>query len=357
MSPRPASSTIPVFLGVLAFLDGCSSTPDGTADADTSASTAAEGTSSGPGQSTTTADTGSEATGSVSTSSSEESTETSSSTGPLDPECGTATCGAPAPDGWSGPLIYTRVAPAAELPPCPMEAPSPGLTWLDGFIDPGPAICGCTCDEPQSDCYAYVYTHDTPDCDQYVDITMLVDECVNLDIPGFVRFLAYGTYYGGVCQPLVEEQIPPPGWNAAIRTCELVETPMACMDGGVCLPTPPEGFESTWCLSRIGDESCPAGPYTEKQLFHTGVEDDRDCSNCTCGTSAQDCTAAVLEVFSEPDCGGEPSGTVEGTQCTAVVGESFTRSQPNAETCAVVASPEPEGSITPVGEVTFCCLP
>ncbi len=140
MSDNIRFGSIPVFAGALAFLPAC--TPD----------TAQSFASAGESTSTTADDTS----GSAGTRPSDGSTMTDP-TDPTDPtgvpEC--VTCGSEPPDGWFGPVVYARLAPGEEAPACPPEVAEPGPTLLDGFVDPGPAVCSCSCENPVAqDCSA-----------------------------------------------------------------------------------------------------------------------------------------------------------------------------------------------------------
>jgi len=301
-------------------------------------------------------------------SSSDESTDTG------DPQCGGEnTCGALPPIGWFGPVVYARTDPGEPPPACPVEVDNPGPTVVDGFVDPGPAACGCECEisAPQT-CNGTMVTSDQPDCSQeceyygyygycygYGGYTQVTGGCVNVEVEGFARFNSYENYYygggGSMCEETETENIPPFAWAATITTCRIPETALAC-DAGVCIPPAPDGFESKWCMYQQGDLECPSGQYPNKTVFWSDVEDTRACSNCQCGTAASSCEDAQLMIFGGPDCAGEPIALIDSdNQCTAAIGQSIAGTFDTQDPCPVTQASVPQGTIMPTGPFTFCC--
>lgn len=345
--------TLPFFTGALAFLPGCSSSsnndPTETTETPTTSVSATDPSTSTTDEPTTTTSPTSP------TSSSETLTTAVDTTDTGDLECGAGTCGSPADAGWFGPAVYARVTPGAALPSCTPEYPDAGPTLLDGFQDPGPAACECSCELTQA-----------PNCNPNFRGTMdlignycgynsvaVTPACTN---QSFVRAQVSAFGYGaGVCEETESEEIPPIPWNATIRTCRVPENALSCSDGGVCLPAQPEGFEDNWCMYKQGDHECPAGPYGNKSIFWSGAEDTRGCSNCTCGTSGTSCSDTQVEIYDLPNCEGAPSTTITaGGACMMVTGQSFAGSSASAS-CPVTTMAEPVGSVAPMGEFTFCC--
>lgn len=347
--------TLPFFTGALAFLPGCGPKDDavdptttGTTDPTTSGSTdptTASSSSTDPTNPTTTSPTDTTMTTNV---------DSSSDTG--DPACGGGTCGAAVEDGWFGPTVIARLAPDAELPSCTPEYPSAGPTLLDGFADPGPAICDCSCElQMAPNCNLSMTSYSSANCVNWINSTAVSANCSNIAVPGSLRLSSYG-YGVGSCDETEIEEIPPVPWDAQIRTCRVPENALSCSDGtGVCLPAQPEGFEDTWCMYKQGNFECPAGPYSNKSTFWSGAEDTRECSNCTCGTAGTNCNDAELLVFSGADCEGDPVATVGVNTCSNVVGLSVAGSIGADSPCPVTSMPEPMGSVEAMGEFTFCC--
>jgi hypothetical protein len=366
--------SIPLVTSGLAFLPACND--GGTANNDDDNSTDATVTASETGSSEGPDDSSGDDVSTLDDSSSSEE-----DTG--DPQCGGEnTCGALPPIGWFGPVVYARVQPGDAPPECPPEVANPGPTVVDGFVDPGPAFCDCTCEisAPQT-CNGNMFTSAEDDCSQDCDYyyygmygyygggcyyggygygTSITDGCQNVELEGFVRFSSYESYgyYGGggsSCEKEETDTIPPFAWAATIATCRIPETALTC-DTGVCVPPAPDGFEAKWCMYQQGDLECPSGPYPNKTVFWSDVEDTRGCSNCQCGVASSSCEDAELMVFGGPDCAGEPIAYIASDNtCTAAVGQSVAGTYNSQDPCPVTEAPVPQGTIAPTGPFTFCC--
>jgi hypothetical protein len=362
--------SLPAFTGLLVFMPACSDDPAAT-DTDDPTDGSSSSTDPVTTQVTTTTSVDDSSTGNDTT---EGSTTEEPETGETGvPMCGEdAMCGAAAPEGWFGPLIVARGPVEAELPDCPDEFPNAGPVARDGFIDPGPAVCSCECSPPaMMTCYASVVASQNDNCygGYYYygymgygygggNIYAQVEEtCTNIDIDGFARFRVYDFYNPPACTPSQSEEIPPVAWDSTIKTCAISDTPLSCSDGSLCIPAPAAGFEATWCLYQQGDAGCPAGIFNTKQKFYTGAEDDRECSDCTCGSSAQNCSDGNLLLFEGPDCAGEPAGSLPpGNVCEPTIAASVAVQYGNGETsCPVASPPHSTGLAEPTGVLTFCC--
>lgn len=409
--------SIPLFTGGLAFVPACNGGGDVATNGDDDTTTASSDSTM---DATDTFDTGSTDDGPPAT---ESSTGDTMDTGNL--ECGGAgTCGVAAPTGWFGPLVYARVENGATAPSCPAEVGNPGPTVVDGFVDPGAAVCECQCSPSMPlNCNAYLIDGNGGGYDDtgYAFIGSDVDDgdddegyvtsgygyttgyggtggyatsggyyygttrgysetgyyyeesggnycggnwenvgetCMNVSIDGPVRFNVsedyYYYYYGGsnMCEKTENEVIPPFAWAASITTCRIPETAPAC-DDGVCLPEIPAGFENKWCIYQQGDLECPSA-FPEKTVFWSDVEDTRQCSTCQCGALAS-CEEAELLVYEAEDCAGEPIAVLtDSSECTELSGASVIADY-GGEECPVTQQSEPQGTIEPTGEFTFCC--
>lgn len=409
MSENIRFGSIPVFAGVLAFLPACN---------DGATQTSADSTS---GATTTDTSDSSSTASSVSVGESSTSPDPTDPTNPTDPtdptgvpEC--VTCSAEPEDGWFGPVVYARVAPGEAGPECPPAAPEPGPTLVNGFVDPGPAICECSCEAPPAQsCSAYAistyegyygtegyygevggfidyggtdggyyggsdgggyyggttgggYYGGTSDGGYYGgnncwgNYTQVSATCTNLTIDGQIRFRSYDDYYyggggGGACMKTEVAEIPVTEWAETITTCRLPDYTPGCEGGEVCIPEAPAGFEQKWCLYRDGDHECTTAEFPNKTTFWSGTDDTRDCTNCACGAVASACEEAELLVFGAPDCEGEPIAVLPaGGQCTEVpMGMSIAGDFGSEAACPVSSDSEPEGSVAPSGPFTFCC--
>lgn len=396
--------SIPMFAGVLAFLPACPGDNVTTQNDTSSSDTSGEATSAESGSSETTSATTDPPPSTTA--------DTSGTTG--DPVC--VTCGSEPPEGWFGPVTYARVSRGQQVPECPPELPDQGPILVDGFVDPGPAICECSCEAPPAaNCYAYMigasnygygetgyaesgyyygetgynesggggsggyggtygyggstygYAESYGGSYGYEEsgggycwggYTQVNANCVNVEIDGEVAFQSYDKGYGGggACMKNQVEEIPVTEWAETITTCRFAENAPQCDEGGICIPAAPEGFESKWCLYRAGDHECASPEFPNKSTFWSGVDDTRACTSCSCGGAGSTCDAAQLDVFAGPDCEGEPIATLDANAgCVDVVGGSIAPAAGGGATCPVTEESMPEGTVAPSGPFTFCC--
>ncbi|MBK6919328.1 MAG: hypothetical protein IPH07_18170 [Deltaproteobacteria bacterium] len=349
--------TLPLFTGCLAFLPGCTDSSGSETNADSSSGSTSTMTATSTADETGSSESSSSDVTTVSTTS---PTTTAETTG--DPQCGTGSCGEDAPSGWFGPTIYAQIPAGSEIPACPAEYPDPGPTLLAGFNDPPPAECTCECNlSGGAACQGFVRGHTQSNCydyNYYNYANVSPGMCANIELDGFVNGFSFGGYPPPTCMKEANEDISPVAWDATIRSCRLPETPLVCTDG-VCLPPAPEGFEAVWCIYQQGDVECPAGGFTQKQIFYTGVEDSRDCSNCSCSSVGYNScyNEGLLQVFGGPDCAGEPVAEVPfgNGQCSAAIGSSVTVTFGDEAPCSVINPSLPEGEVATAGPFTFCC--
>ncbi len=163
---------------------------------------------------------------------------------------------------------------------------------------------------------------------------------------------------------------PMPTWSSVGLACGGATVGTGCSGTETCLPKPDNGFGSTLCVMKAGDNDCPAGQFTNQHVFYTGFTgDSRGCSACGCGATATggDCSATV-EVYSSASCTGSPVVTLNPTtaagDCQPVSGNPVLQSRkatftaPTGGTCATTGG-VPNGTLPVADEttaVTFCCL-
>ncbi len=352
-------NSIPLFSGALAFLPACLYVTPTTFDIEGATSTgdsAEEAASGGTGN----ASEGDEGAATMSDGPAEESGQPDDSNGSA--EGGAVpctTCGAAPPDGWSGPVLYARVATGEAAPACPSET-AQGPMLGEGFVDPGPAVCECECAAAMraSDCEYFAIVanqYGGGDPDYCYGASHEVIDCVDVDVITRVRINSFGGYgYNLTCEKTEGEEIPPFAWTTPIATCALEESAFGCDTGEICIPPAPEGFEAGWCLYKDGDNECPAD-YPSKAVFWTGVNDTRACTACECAGEPTNCKDAGLLVYADPGCVGSPVATVPaGDLCMDLVGQSV-RVEPPTPGCSAGDDSVAEGSIEPMGERTVCC--
>jgi hypothetical protein len=268
---------------------------------------------------------------------------------------------APPPEGWFGPVALAFGAIGGETPECAGGAyVESSLTLLSGYHDPGPAQCDCECELQASFCQTYMYEHNSNVCQTYNPFLQPTDTCMAHSFTqGWANVYMYqqGNPY---CQAMVTETIPEVEWDTLVSSCGL-EEPLSCDNGDMCVPPPPEGFDGAACIFQEGDVDCPSPDFAIKKTFYTGVEDDRDCTNCGCGTGTGTCSGTV-EIYGTDDCSGAAVASVTaGYQtygpCTATAaGQSAQLNFTGSGSCPVMTMPMPEGSVAPVGIFTYCCM-
>ena len=283
----------------------------------------------------------------------------STSTGTDAGFCGEGrSCVEPTPLGWEGPVAIARVGLEDDVPPCVDPYPATGLTRLEGWADPGPAVCECSCALTTADCaigYA-TYTDDCTTIDESVQLNE--DGCAEIAINN-ASVLAYAIFTGGTCDQTAEEEIAEIPWTAAVRACEGMLSDEVCDgDGRVCAEDPPEGFEQTLCVLAEGDVPCPDGDYSEKFLMYGGADDSRNCSNCSCtpptfGTPCLD----QIDYHTSDDCSDAAAGSLNNQECVNNLTLGSINFDLTQSTCAVVSGGEPTGEVVPNDPYTYCCAP
>lgn len=329
--------------------DPSTDTGSGADDSDASASLSGDASTSATADDSTGANSSADASTSAGSTAADDATESG------DPECGVgAQCADAAPAGWFGPAIYARTPDGVMAPECPAEFNAPGPSVLEGWSEPGPALCECECElSSPLNCTAYTYTHANASCNSFTQYTPVTTTCTNATITNWSNFYSYAQNVP-MCMETSSEVLPSAQWDAAIRSCKVDDAGLACGDGGTCTPVAPEGFEAAMCVYKDGDNECPAGAYSNKLLFYSNFEDTRECSNCSCGAVQATCSAPML-VFEEPDCAGEPVGEVApGGACVQISGASIAMDTDTGG-CSVSDPSVPMGAAAPIGPFTFCC--
>lgn len=220
---------------------------------------------------------------------------------------GGGTCESPAPAGWTGPFAIITASPPNDGQQCP---PGWELGPFGGIgLDAPEASCACDCIPGPASCTVGVSYYSDQAC-----TTPIIsggsdggcDELATGTDHGFVR--AVGMATGTSCTPQESYVVQPATWSTASLMCAPPITSDPCADGP-CLPPPPPGFSDAWCVVADGDQACPAGPYTERSVMASGVDDTRACTPCGCDLAGTvQCTGQLVE-FTDLFC-VFPVGTV-----------------------------------------------
>ncbi len=75
----------------------------------------------------------------------------------------------------------------------------------------------------------------------------------------------------------------PPVWQQQALACQTNDVPPCDGTAKVCAPAAPSAAGFSVCIFRFGDDrGCPAA-YPLQHVFYDGYDDNRACSDCTCG--------------------------------------------------------------------------
>ena len=286
--------------------------------------------------------------------------------------------------GWSEPALLWLGPAGGEIPACPKQAPVLGFEGFADLVVP-PASCGtCSCTTPTATCaLPSGFTASSVACNLPGGVTTSFDAPDGWD-GGCTNGQAIPACSGGPCLasltagPLVVEgeacltitekpTVPaePPTFETAARACRR-GSPVTCDDPmQVCSPVAaaPPGFQV--CVHQSGDAECPAA-FPDKHTVATGVDDQRTCSKCACGSPSGGKCAANLTVSTDNTCAapllslpiastgrvcvdialsGTPLGSKSVDDITYLPG-----------TC-VASGGVATGTVTATGTSTFCCMP
>ena len=311
------------------WLLGCSSDSQGEAATDGSSTATSEGTD--PGSS-------------------------SSTTGPQD--C--SQCVAVAPQGWTGPVAISRTSPDG-APACAGDYAQDAGSFGETF-EAGVAMCQCRCGAamgiecsgPATACWDEGADSCTLGCDPG-EATLMPGECT--------ATMATGTEHGraimpdpvepGSCEASEAHTLDAPTFGTAITACARAEsTEAGCTDQEVCAPAPDDPFDRV-CIFQIGVHECP-DPYISRALVWAGFEDNRSCSECSCGPADSECGGS-LENSDSPNCDNITS-TTPANGCSMTFGEAFTRWNLTPSGTCAPSTAQLSGQANPIDQTTLCCL-
>lgn len=174
------------------------------------------------------------------------------------------------------------------------------------------------------------------------------------------------TVTGGSCAPAGgAATVPPTSFSNIGVACTGAPHGAGCTGTDVCQPKPAQGFESGLCIHHDGELDCPAGPFTNKHVFYTGVTDTRGCTACGCGAPTGATCAATIQVFSTgpATCTGIPVASFTAGSCANLLGNPAVASRratvttaPTGGQCGPTGG-APTGTAVGSGATTYCCIP
>jgi hypothetical protein len=303
-------------------------------------------------------------------------------TPPSDGSCNPPyTCGLPAQAGWTGPALVWTGPSGSTAPTCPDGYQSTDVN--QGLTGTDPGSCGCTCSLANETCTMTATFHPDQACGMPTCLvpgggrgTIQVSPpddggCAPLPMNlcgtgGSVS--PTGQTYNAMCAPTVTPMRSTPGWNSSARVCST-----ACPDSGMrCVIGPTTGFVATACVFQSGDVPCPMTGYVNKSVFYTGFNDSRSCSTCSCnGVDGGTCvnigqgTASSMTAYTASDCTGSSWTDLTLDVCSLYAmntlipnpaSVSYLPTITHGDCSGVSMAPQPQGSVTPMGPTTVCCM-
>ncbi|MDI3291510.1 hypothetical protein [Polyangium sp. 15x6] len=272
--------------------------------------------------------------------------------------------GVPFKDGWTGPYWGRPTAWNENAGACP-----DGKSPLILYADPSPAECkpcecklpaGTVCSGAALSCWA------GDSCGSGGDEPKTFDSgCIpNTSMPG--QILGLGT---SSCQVTgTEEVILPTGsactatgsglknanlWESNVHLCS-IEQASSCPDGGACVTVPPGTYGDYACITKPGENECPAGWESMAKLSYGKFTEGRMCPDCACLQKQLSCDLKGAFSKSGSACGAV--GTDIET-CTTFGLGSGARIQHPAPMIPEAACPQPvgTGSVSAQEPTTICC--
>jgi hypothetical protein len=279
-----------------------------------------------------------------------------------DPVCQGAgyACTVAAPNGWNGPVAWFN-ATGDTIPSCA----GPYATQASGGhagINAPQAQCSCGCTGPtnvQCNQVGVNYYSDT-NCQTNVGGAGLpTNFCVNTGSGSSVSGQAQATAFNGTCGTNPSKTLPSISWanSESVCTYNAPTDTGGCNSGALCMQQPTGGAYAKACVWQNGDVACPGTPYTQKSVFYASVDDQRNCSTCTCTASAGTCTAQVT-VYNAAGCTSSTFiGIATDGSCHQFAGVSAIAGaiSVNPGTCSAGTTGGPTGAASATGPVTVCC--
>jgi hypothetical protein len=299
---------------------------------------------------------------------------------PPPPNCnGTFACVPAIPPGWIGPVELYSWEVVPDSGPTKYPACSENFTLAyDGAqgLDAQSATCECGCSANVACSTPSVILYGTaasvPSCTSLTDcgnVAFTPGVCQNLNSTPMCSSLATSTAMTlaasvanpGACTPQTTALPPAYTWNVLARGCISTIAPGAsdCGSGSICAPIPASPYSSNLCIEQSGDVPCPSADYTVQHIFYGGVDDERGCGPCSCGSPGSGSCEVTVSVSSSTDgsCSGNTIEYPGPATCDPVQtpGDYRMTLTPSGGGCTA-SKGSPIGSAVPSQPTTLCCL-
>jgi hypothetical protein len=160
----------------------------------------------------------------------------------------------------------------------------------------------------------------------------------------------------------------PARWNTLARTCAGSGWTSCNFSNGTCIQKVPEPFKL--CIGRVGVFDCPSsvGHWYDRRIFYGGVNDQRTCTDCTCGPPKGDVCVGSLSVYDDGSCTHDSMGKIQISSvkesCFDILpagnhlgSKSAVMPAYFAGACAPLPGQPNGGTAEKIAPVTFCCEP
>ena len=158
-------------------------------------------------------------------------------------------------------------------------------------------------------------------------------------------------------------------WETYARACDMAWPPGAT-NHSICLTNSMLLSDFKLCISHDGEQACPTttgNVFTEQHVFYNGIEDDRQCSPCSCGAPTGSACTAIASIYTNATCSGVPltQTTISSASETCVdvqlPGQALGSKSANLVsylpgTCPP-AGGNASGAAIKTEPVTYCCRP
>jgi hypothetical protein len=281
---------------------------------------------------------------------------------------------------WASPTLLW-FGPEGQAPECPQ---GPKTMSYEGHTDlVAPTACeACTCEPSTGSCALPSKLTASPSvCDPQVMPTIPWDaptpwdgqcDSTNPVAAGLAHSLTIGpltkTENGCAIGPSLPAKVIALHWDTYARTCD-IGLPDGPNDRSICLPADlvPPGFRL--CVFHDGDLACPSkatNDFTEQHVFYGGVEDNRQCSACSCGAPAGSACTATISIYKNANCSAPLNQiTVSSSSetCTDIQfpGQALGSKKAGPTTYLPGVCPamggDASGGVIKTDPITICCLP
>ncbi len=284
--------------------------------------------------------------------------------------------------GWDSPS-WLWIGPEDQAPECPLGSATIAYEGHTDLVAP-PFCEACTCEPPTGSCaLPSTLTASTTACSMPGGSSTSFNAPTTWDghcdsstqtPSGAAHSLTIDpiamTENGCAVGPPIAAKVVSLHWDTYARACD-VHWPGGPTERSICLPPelPPPGF--ALCIFHEDEMDCPTEPgnvFTEQHLFYKGVEDNRQCSACTCGAPTGSACTAALSIYKGNDLTCSGPTVVQGLTISSAGPTCLDVQLPGQALGSKSAGPttylpgtcpamggDGSGSATPTKPATFCC--